>query len=372
MLLSFTPKKIIRKTKKAQLPVTTLGITFPFQPSLHDKKFIQNTLAYIHKAVETKLKEKYNSEFGKRILAKLDQTFSKLNYNTHKKSVAILIGPDEETIIYLDFFTKPLIYFNKNISLFDLLAHTYTQPEFFLLYSGDTKSMLFEYYDGKLHKEYETMERGFISNSSDYLRPVGKPTRMERCQQVLNVLKLMNSKTKKPIFVTGSSIQGTLLCSTSTFRDIMFKKGNTLFSDNAEDKLRLLASEIKDEWRYWHYEFLAGKIKLAKRSNRLISKIAGVSKALESNKDGLLLIDKYYKKQLMKSLRMNSLFKSPAIQMKQLERFLTRGNHLEIVKTGLLKDYGGIAFIENEVLNISDRLLLNRNIIPMKDNSILF
>ncbi|HET7116404.1 MAG TPA: hypothetical protein VFI29_07925 [Hanamia sp.] len=372
MLISTTPKIAIRKTKKVQLPITTLGITFPFQPSLHDKKFIQTTLTYINRAVETKLKEKYSSEFGKRILARLNQTFGKLNYNTHKKSVAMLISPDEETIIYLDFFTKPLIYFNKNISLFDLLANTYAQPEFFLLYSGDTKSMLFEYYNGKLHKEYETMESGFISNSSDYMRLVGKPTRMNRCQQVLNVLKLMNSKNKKPIFVTGSSIQGTILCNTSTFREIMFKKGTTLFSDNAEDKLRLLASEINDEWRYWHYEFLAGKIELAKRSNHLINKIAGVSKALECNKDGLLLIDKYYKKQLMKSLRMNLFFKSSGTWIKHLERFLSRGNQIEIVKTGLLKNYGGIVLIENEVMSPLNRRLHNGHINLKNNNFILF
>ncbi|MEO6838387.1 MAG: hypothetical protein ABI185_08350 [Ginsengibacter sp.] len=211
MLASTTPKKVIRETKKVQLPITTLGITFPFQPSMQDKRYIQGTLAYITRAVETKLNEEFESAFGKSILERLHKTFSKLNYNTHKKSAAILIGPNEESVTYLDFFTKTLIHFNKNISLLDLVANTNKQPEFFLLYSGDTKSIFFEFYNGKLQKEFETKESGFISNSTGYQRLVEKPSRMERCQQILNVLKLMNPKNKKPIFVTGNNMQANTL-----------------------------------------------------------------------------------------------------------------------------------------------------------------
>lgn len=372
MLVGTTPKAIARKTKQLRLPITTLGITFPFQPSMQDKRFIQNTLAYISKAVETKLNEKNNSTFGKSILARLGKTFSKLNYNTHKKSVAILIGPDEETITYLDFFTKPLIYFNKNISLFDLLTSINNQPEFFLLFSGTTKSILFEYYNGKLHKEYETKESGFISNTPGLRRLVGKPTNVTTCQQILNVLKIRNPKNNKPVFVTGKTEQINRLYDKASFPDIMFKKGSATFSNDEEDKLKFLASEINAEWRYWHYEFLAGKIELAKRSNHLISKIVAVSEALEYSKDGLLLVDKYYKKQLMKSLRMNHFSKSPGLWMQHLERFLKRGNHIEIVKTGLLKNYGGIVLIEYEVMKASDQPLLHGHINLSKDHSIPF
>lgn len=367
MLVATSPKAVIRKSKKAKFPITTLGITFPFQPSLYDKKFIQTTLTYINKAVATKLKEKFSSDFGESILARLDKTFSKLNYNTQKKSVTILIDPDKETITYLDFFTKPSIYFNKNISLFDLLSNTYSQPEFFLLYSVETKSILFEYYNGKLHKNYETKESGFISSQ----RLEGKPTRSNRNQQILNVLKLINQKNSKPVFVTGNTQQVNMLYNTLSFQEIMFKKSSTFLND-AEGKLNFLASEINDEWRYWHYEFLARKIELSKKSNQLTSKIGAVSEALKCSKDGILLIDKYYKKQLIKSLRLNPLFKPERIWMKHLERFLTRGNRIEIVKAGLLKNYGGIVLLENEMMNPLDRLLLNINVNPEKNNHILF
>ncbi len=372
MLVATTPKTAIRKASRPQLPLTTLGITFPFQPSMHDKKFILATLNYIHRAVETKLKEKYNSVFGKTILARLDKTFGRLNYNTHRKTVAIVIGPDDETITYLNVFTKPLIYFNKNISLLDLLHHVNNQPEFFLLYSADKKSMLFEYYNGKLHKEYETTGSAFISNSPGQQLLVRKPTKMDQRQRTLNVLKLLNFKTKKPVFVTGSTAQGNIICNMSAFREIMFRKANTLFPGDAEDKLRLLASEIDSEWKYWHYEFLAGKIELAEKANRLISNITAVLKALESSKDGILLIDKYYNKQLKKSLKMNTLFKSPGIWIRHLERFLSRGNQIEIVNPGLLKDHGGIALIEEELMNPLNRRLVTGNINPRKNNAVLF
>ncbi|HEY5370122.1 MAG TPA: hypothetical protein VIJ75_14160 [Hanamia sp.] len=58
--------------------------------------------------------------------------------------------------------------------------------------------------------------------------------------------------------------------------------------------------------------------------------------------------------------------------MRNSERFLSRGNHIEIVKTGLLKDYGGIVLIENESMNAADRRLVNSNINPRNDNAFLF
>ncbi len=366
-----TPEIIIRKTKPSRLPVTTLGITFPFQPSLQDDRFIRSTLDYITKAVETKLNEKYNIEFGKRILARLEKAFSRLNYNTHKKSVAILIGLNEESITYLDFFTKPFLYFNKNMSLFDLVATTNNQPEFFLLFSGDTKSMIFEYYHGKLHKEYETRDHVFISNTPGIGRLVGNSTKVARCRQILKVLKLRNPTNNKPVFVTGKTEQINQLYNILSFQEILFKKAIT-FSTDAEDKLKFLASEINEEWRYWHCEFLAGKIELSKKSNLLVSKINPVSDALKCSKDGLLLIDKYYKKQLVKSIRGKALFKFSEKWMKLLENFLSRGNQIEIVKSGLLKDYGGIVLIENEVMNSLDRRLLNGHINLRKNNFIIF
>jgi len=371
MLLATTPKKIIRQTKQNQLPVTKLGITFPFQPSMQDKRLIQSTLAYITKSVETKLKEKYNSTFQKSTLARLEKVFNRLNYNTNKKSVAIVIGPDEERITYLNFFTKPLIYLNKNISIFNLVANTNNQAEFFLLFSRGAKSTLFEYYNGKLHKEYETEESGFISNSAGEQPIIAKSNTGARDQKILNMLKLMNRKNNKPVFITGTTRDVNRLWDSAPDREIMFKKGST-FLNTPRDQLEFLASEINAEWRYWHYEFLAGKIALAKKSDHLISKIFAVSEGLKCSRDGLLLIDKYYKKQLLKSLQTNLLLKSPGIWMKHLERFLSRGNQIEIVKTGLLKDYGGIVLIESEAMDSPNRLQLNGPINLRKNNFILF
>src|SRR6185437_2970191 len=276
---------------------------------------------------------------------------------------------DEERITYLNFFTKPLIYFNKNVSIFDLLANANNQAEFFLLFLRETKSILFEYYNGKLHKEYETKENLFISNSRGFQGVIAKP--INRDQQILNMLKLRNRKNNKPVFLTGMTECVNRIWNAASDREIMFKKGST-FLNAPEDKLEFLASEINAEWRYWHYEFLAGKIAIAKKSNHLLSNISAVSEGLKRSKDGLLLIDKYYKKQLLKSLRMNSLIKSPGIWMKHLERFLSRGNQIEIVKSGLLKDYGGIVLIESEGMNSLGTSQLNNKIIIKENSFMLF
>ncbi|MEO8961014.1 MAG: hypothetical protein ABI325_03980 [Ginsengibacter sp.] len=75
----------------------------------------------------------------------------------------------------------------------------------------------------------------------------------------------------------------------------------------------------------------------------------------------------------MKSLRgFHSLGHSGQVWMSYLERFLTRGNHTKITKTGVLKDYGGIVLIENELMSDSDRIHLTINKDRTKNSVLLF
>ncbi len=86
---------------------------------------------------------------------------------------------------------------------------------------------------------------------------------------------------------------------------------------------------------------------IAQKANVLISNTEAVLNALSHSADGLLLLDKRLKRQLYKSRRVNALFNTGDELMNQVERFLTRGNRIEITETGLLKNFGGIVLLQN-------------------------
>jgi hypothetical protein len=60
-----------------------------------------------------------------------------------------------------------------------------------------------------------------------------------------------------------------------------------------------------------------------------------------------LLLDKNFKRQLHKSGRLNAIFHKSDELMNQIERFLTRGNCMDITEPGLLEKFGGIVLLQN-------------------------
>ena len=111
--------------------------------------------------------------------------------------------------------------------------------------------------------------------------------------------------------------------------------------------MRSLVNKIVANWGYWQVKFVKAKILIAKETGCLISRFDAVLKELGKYADGLMLVDKYLKKQLQKSGGGGAIFHLADEFMLQLEKFLTRGNRFETTEAGLLKELGGIALLRN-------------------------
>jgi hypothetical protein len=73
-----------------------------------------------------------------------------------------------------------------------------------------------------------------------------------------------------------------------------------------------------------------------------------VIKALQRSDNGLLLIDSFMKEEIHKTLLNETLFVATKKLMDEIEKFLDRGNRIEITEGGLLENFGGIAFIKED------------------------
>src|SRR5690242_11626571 len=113
--------------------IQSIGLVIPFQPSMIDKKTIKGILNYTLEEVQCRLENKYQQEDINLVLNNLKMIFKKLNYNSHRKSVAIIIKPDQEKIIYLNYSGNPVFYLNDRFSLLDLVGNSVRKPEFELL-----------------------------------------------------------------------------------------------------------------------------------------------------------------------------------------------------------------------------------------------
>ncbi|MEP7110792.1 MAG: hypothetical protein ABI760_22550 [Ferruginibacter sp.] len=325
--------------------IPSLGLAIPFQPCMQDERTIQTQLCQAADAAEMKMKDSYDEVCTNNVLVRLEKLFSKLNYNSQRKSVSLILTPDEEKVIYLNFAVKPAIYVSEHVSLLDLTAHADRQPEFYFLFFTENNAALYEHYHGKLHRVY-IKTQGLDSD--------GKTDPAGLFKQVSQTIQLLNSKDEKPVFVTGSPTVVELFRNSPYYSNIFF----TLLYESAQfcEKIKIsLSKEISNHWDYWHSKFIMGRILIAQKANCLISNVEVVLKALSHSADGWLLFDKSFSRQLYKSRRVNALFNRSDELLNQVELFLTRGNSIEITETGMLKNFGGIVLLLNNPFHFTQK-----------------
>ena len=333
--LPATAKVKIIKTRTC---ISSLGLVIPFQPSMQDERAVETMLKQAAETIHAKMKDSYEEGCIKNVLARLEKLFSKLNYNSHRKSIAVILTPDEEKLTYLNFPVKPVTYLNKYVSLLELTANADRQPDFYYMVLQENSAELYEYHHNQLNRVYATNQQPGLDEKTN-------PGSLFK--QVSQTIERINSKNDKPVFVTGSPNVVELFCNSPYYSNIFF----TLLYEATpfgEEIIKSLVKEITSHWNYWQIKFIAGRIMIAQKANALISNAEAVLNALSHSADGLLLLDKRFKRQLYKSRRVNALFNKTDELMNQVERFLTRGNRIEITEPGLLKNFGGIVLLQNQ------------------------
>ncbi|HSN09321.1 MAG TPA: hypothetical protein VLS85_09790 [Hanamia sp.] len=318
--------------------IYSLGLVIPFQPSMADMSTIKGILNYTLEVVQIKLEGTYETEEIKAVINRLKRIFSKLNYNSHRKSVAIIIEGEEEKVIYLNYSGKPIVYFNDPFSLLDLVADSVRNPEFEILVLNNQGADLYEYFNNSLHKVFAQKEDSCIDSKN-----------AEECllQRISNIIKLVNKKNDKPVFIFSEKEEQTnKFCKFFPFREIVFKI-NASKDEDITSKMKTLAAKIISQWDYWQSRLVKGQITIAKRSNSLFSYLENVTKALKHSNDGLLLIDCFMKEEIHKTLLNETLFVATKKLTDEIEKFLARGNRIEITEGGLLENFGGIALIKD-------------------------
>jgi len=324
-----SPKLKRRKRSKAISP--SLGLVIPFQPSLWDKNLGDNIINYSKKITYSKLKNSYCESIIKKILIRLDNVFRNLNFISHRKSLAIILNPEKESIVYLNYPVKPAVISGKSVSLLDLLTFSQLENSFYLFVLQDGKINLFERDSKNIHIIYE--ESGV--QSSEYL-----------FKNAMQVIDMVNAKNKKPVFVTGLPRLVKTFCNSGSLSKI---NGSILFPLElvGEDLKTLIDYKIDKHWQYWQSKYLSNLVLSAKNSGTLFSTIDTVISALKNKKAGFLLVDKTFSEKLNRLEVGGSLKNFIKETLGEVEKFINRGNRVIVTEISIIKNNGGIALISN-------------------------
>jgi hypothetical protein len=325
------------RVKKTFTEQSKLSFVTPFQPSMWDEDGIHSALSNITHIAAVKLKNTFIAEHAEPMLSRLQHLLSTLNFHTHNKSLAVILERKSEKIIYLNFPVKFFASCSSNTSILDLAGSIQTEADFYIAFINNQKIVLYEYMHNHLNKLYEQQTNEVTGYA---VADAGK--------KISSVLGYMTDTSQKPVFLIGTSEQLSSIQWVSPFRETIFEIIKTA-APNDLSTIQKIVTGITAQWEYWLSKFHLGSIARANKNNKLVFSWEKVLTALSNKANGLLLIDKKLKKELIKKSSFNGHFQEEKKFISLIEKFLSRGNRLKFKASGLLKDWGGIVLLPDKM-----------------------
>src|SRR6476660_8503471 len=97
-----------------------VSIILPFEPKMSMKTELTYSLKCAKEKVEQELAENYPADQGQLVLHKLTGILDSLNFNSHKKSIAIYVSPVFEKVLYLDIPVEEKVMVDETFEIRDL------------------------------------------------------------------------------------------------------------------------------------------------------------------------------------------------------------------------------------------------------------
>lgn len=125
---------------KATLPLLTsvqsqpgVSVIMPFEPKINSRAAIAHALKIAVDKIQRELRRNFSDEVADNVLYKLHHTIEHLDYNTHKKSLALYVSPAVEKVYYLDIEVHEKILINTSFEIREIIRNKKYAHEFLLL-----------------------------------------------------------------------------------------------------------------------------------------------------------------------------------------------------------------------------------------------
>jgi len=355
----FEEEKRLIKTVK-YLPA--VSIILPFEPVMSLKTELEYKLKIAVQKVESGLMKDYTMDKALPVILKLKNFVGNINFNTHKKSIAIFVSPIIEKIFYLDIPVEEKIIIDESFEIRDLIYSKKELHKYLLLvlsgesqkiYLGNTRQFIrivSQVPDNIAAYENDIPQR--VANFSDpsYRKEVMLDKFLRHVDSGLDILL---RAYPLPLFImaTERTIGHFKKISKNKRHIIDYIQGN--FEEATEEELKIAIQPYVYDWKRVKQLSLLQELEAARGAKKLAAGVKEVWKAAYQQKGRLLVVEKNYMVPAQKGSdpeiiyqkdfsNNNSFFIKDAVD-DIIEKVLENGGDVEFVDTNLLSDYEHIA-----------------------------
>jgi hypothetical protein len=342
----------------------SVSIFMPFEPKMVIKNKLTLSLSKAVDKVVSELRDKHPGEMSVVVLQKLRAIIKNLNFNTHKKSLAIFVSPVFEKVYYLNIEVEEKIIVNESLQIRDLLHSKKQSQHFHILLLDEKESRI---YLSDTHSSLRIIPGNLVaknavdSRSSEQAEfssdiPTGNDS-VKFLQKVDYSLDLILKRDRLPVFVIGAEKIVEKFKKITKNDDAIVEYVPGYYEESSLEHLtRILKRRISD-WQKIQQKNLLAKLKDASNRNQLSFGIEDVRHEVINRRGQLLLMEKKYLydsglseagmtyDSIIETYNKFSCTKNPIDEM--IEKVLENGGDVEFVNNGLLSDYCQIALIKD-------------------------
>jgi Bacterial archaeo-eukaryotic release factor family 3 len=339
-----------------------VSIILPFEPKMGLRTEVSYELKTAVDQVEKEIKKNYPSDAGNMVIDKLRTLLPGLNYNTHKKSIAIYVSPLFEKVIYLDFPVEKRISVGTSFNIRELVYAKKQVHEYLVLLLSFNGWQVFLGNTSSVARIVSNDRKSAISFDNDPAEKISNFTDLTERKEVLmdkflhhidNELDFLLKLYRLPLFVVGTRrIMGHFRKLTRHASSIIsYIHGNYDHADPAELN-QVLEPHIHD-WETVAKTNLKKRLDDAYGRNKLAVGIKDVWKEAMNNKGQLLVVEKNFTHPAIQGSKKEDIrdaigkydknFFIPDAVEKIIEQVLEHGGDVEFGDAGMLKDYDRIA-----------------------------
>ncbi|MEJ8842805.1 hypothetical protein WG954_10465 [Lacibacter sp. H375] len=342
----------------------SISIILPFEPKMSLKTELMYLLKTAVKKVEDELQAEYPGEMSSLVLAKLNTLIKNLNFNTHKKSIALFVSPVFEKVLYLDvpveekiiidesFEIRDLVFSKKQLHKYLLLLLSGKESRMYLGNSGDLVRIISdrpEHIDAYVNEAPERVAN--FSDVSDRREIMMK----KFLYHIDHSLDIVLNAYQLPLFVMGTDrILGHFKQITRHEKAIVeIIHGN--YEESSPAQLKEILQPYINDWKKVKEKDLLNHIEEAAGKKKLAIGMKAVWHDTSHKKGQLLVVEKNYMFPAQRSSTADVIEKleEPYNRFSYIkdavddviERVLDNGGDVEFVDEGLLQQYEHIVLI---------------------------
>jgi hypothetical protein len=346
------------------LDLPAVSIIMPFQPMMSSKSELENKLKLAVEKVETQLMNNYAGEKALPVVRRLTNLLTKLNYNTHKKSIAIFVSSFIETVYYLDILVEERIA-TDSFEIRDLINSKKKDLRYLVLLLSSERSKMYEGDCSKFVLIKSNVPENIFAYKNDIAERVSNFSDPDKRKEILldkflhhmdEGLSLVLNAYNLPVFVLApEKVLGHFKKITRHAEKLVaFISGN--YDNATETEIRNVLQPYLKNWTQMRVQAILQDLENAKNEHKLSEGIHEVEKSSRQKNSRLLVVEKDFAYppcsvhpcgEISETVSPSNLpFYIRDTVDSVIEKVLQNGGDVEFVENGMLKDYDRIALIK--------------------------